>query len=98
MDALAERRIARLFACLLDHLHTAPDGSKHATLLRCARTIGGLKHVLPYSDPQLIELIVNALPETVRDWQLARRTALAGLQHGAQSPIQLADRPYGGRS
>jgi Bifunctional DNA primase/polymerase, N-terminal len=96
-DGLTQKRINGLFARLLGNLRSAPDGTKHATLLRVARTIGGLQHALPYSEDQIVCAILGALPDTVRDWNLARRTALDGLHRGAESPIQLAERPYGAR-
>jgi hypothetical protein len=79
---------------LLARLSAAPEGLKHHTLRAVARTIGGYRHLLaPYSNDQLIELLLDALPDTVADWKLARRTAAWALQKGKSEPLTLDERP-----
>jgi len=96
-DALIEvpgKRLQAFVDRILANVAKAPDGLKHDVLLRQARAIGGLMHMLDHSEDELVELVVSHLPGTVKDWAAARKTARDGLTHGARSPIQLGDRPY----
>ncbi len=78
---------------LLESLSASPDGEKHSTLLRIAKTVGGVQVAAGITDDDAVELLVGALPDTVADWQLARKTARGGLAYGRAEPIVLEDRP-----
>jgi hypothetical protein len=84
-DAYLERRLRALLA----NVSAAPDGAKHDVLRATARTIGGYAHLLPYSDAQLVEMLMQALPRTVEDRKLAERTAAWGLLKGRAEPFDL---------
>jgi hypothetical protein len=91
---ITDARINGLLRSLLARVSAAPEGAKHDTLRAIARTVGGYRHLLvPYSEEQLIELLLDALPDTVQDWQLARRTAEWGLAKGKSEPLTLDERP-----
>lgn len=91
-------RYERFAAKLLDRLSAAGEGTKHTTLLSCGRAIGGILAEIGWSTDYATHQLLNVLPNTgsnaVRDWTAADRTARAAIQHGAQNPIQLTDRPY----
>jgi hypothetical protein len=91
-DQITDKRLKGLIDKLLGNLRSAPEGSKHIRLLAIARTVGGYAHLLPYTEPELIDLLMAALPDSVADWTKARRTALDGFRHGVASPITLEER------
>jgi hypothetical protein len=90
---ITDARLDGLLRSLLARVSAAPEGSKHHTLRATARSLGGYATLLPYSDEQLIELLLDALPDTVADWKLARRTAEWALQKGRSEPLTLDERP-----
>ena len=93
---ITDQRLNGLVRALLDRVSRAPEGLKHDTLLRIARTLGGYQHLLDHTEAQLASMLLDALPDTVADWKNAEKTALDGLRHGAQSPLTLAERPPSG--
>ncbi len=51
-----------------------------------------------WSETQATDLLVRALPPTVKDWENAAKTIAWGLARGRERPIELEDRPeYGQR-
>jgi hypothetical protein len=90
---ISDKRLDGLLRSLLDRLSRAPEGAKHDTLLRIARTIGGYAHLLGQGDDQLVRLMLGALPGTVKEWKNAEKTARDGLRNGRASPLELEDRP-----
>jgi hypothetical protein len=90
---ISNARLDGLLRSLLTRLSHAPEGQKHETLLRIARTIGGYAHLLRMSDEQLVALMLAALPNTVIDWKNAEDTARDGLAYGRATPLDLEDRP-----
>ncbi len=90
---ITDERIHGLTEALLGHLRSAADGTKHHTLLRIARTLGGYLHLTNWSEAEAVEQLVLALPATVEDWEAARDTALDGLRDGQKRPLTLEDRP-----
>jgi hypothetical protein len=89
---ISDARLDGLLRSLLQRLTNAPEGQKHETLLRIARTIGGYAHLFDLSDDQFVRLMLCALPTTVVDWKGAEKTARDGLRHGRESPLALEDR------
>jgi hypothetical protein len=89
---ITDKRLAGLVHSLLTRVSGAAEGAKHNTLRSIARTLGGYAHLLGQSDEQLIGLLINALPATVGDWNLARRTAAWAIAEGRKRPIELMER------
>jgi hypothetical protein len=89
---LTDQRLDGLLRSLLARLSNAPEGAKHDTLLRIARTIGGYAHLLGESDDRLVRLMLGALPGTVKDWRNAEQTARDGLRYGQAAPLDLEER------
>ena len=96
LSKITDKRLDGLLRSLLARVSEAPEGLKHDTLLRLARTLGGYQYLLGYTEAQLVGLLLNALPVTVIDWKNAQKTALDGLRHGALAPLPLEERPYRG--
>jgi hypothetical protein len=92
-ENITDARVRGLVDSLLHNLRTAQDGEKHHTLLRISRTVGGYLNIIGWSETEALEHLVAALPDTVQDWALARRTAADGLRMGIAAPLDLADRP-----
>jgi hypothetical protein len=91
---ITDGRLDGLLRSLLARVSAAPEGQKHDVLRAISRTVGGYAHLLlPHTDAQLTELLLDALPDTVLDWKLARRTAEWGLQKGRSEPLTLDERP-----
>jgi hypothetical protein len=93
---ITDARLDGLLRSLLARVSAAPEGQKHDVLRAISRTVGGYYANLLeryYSDEQLIELLLDALPDTVQDWKLARRTAVWALQKGRSEPLTLDERP-----
>jgi hypothetical protein len=67
---------------LLANLRIAAEGTEHDVLLKNARALGGIIDAAGVSREQAVELLLKALPETVKDRENARQTALAGLRDG----------------
>jgi hypothetical protein len=93
---LLDRRYQGFILKLLDNVRAAPEGAKHDVLLRQARTLGGVMHAAGITENDAVGHLLAALPNTVRNWQGAAKTALDGLRHGALRPIDLEDRPRPG--
>lgn len=90
-------RYGAFIASLLDQVRQAPEGGKHYTLLRIGRTIGGALAAAGMSKADAVTLLIDALPDTVLDWEAAKATAEWALTKGQADPIQLEDRPWGSR-
>lgn len=95
-EPIADRRAAAYIDTLLYRLSRAPDGAKHGTLIRVGRALGGIAEAAGINDAEAVERLVAALPETVRDWAAARKTAAWAVSKGRENPIHLVDRPAGG--
>jgi uncharacterized protein (DUF927 family) len=81
---------------LLDHVRGAPDQTKHHTLFRIGRTVGGYlagyPDAFPWTAEQAAVELVSALPASVKDWNAARKTACDAIRVGMQAPLFLEDR------
>jgi Virulence-associated protein E len=90
-DQLA-RRYHGFIAKLLDNVRNARDGEKHFTLLNNARSLGGVMDAAGITESDAVAWLLDALPESVKDWNNARQTARDGLRDGRVNPLELEDR------
>jgi putative DNA primase/helicase len=88
---------ARLEAWRLTMLGTlrqdAVDGHKHFALRSAALALGGIQAAVGFNDAQAVQWLMDALPDSVENWDKAKETAAWGLQEGRGKPIELEDRP-----
>jgi hypothetical protein len=63
-------------------VRTAPEGTKHETLRKAARLVGGIQYQAGWPDTDVTRWLLDALPPTVLDWRSAVRTVEWGLQAG----------------
>ncbi|MGC1411231.1 MAG: bifunctional DNA primase/polymerase [Acetobacteraceae bacterium] len=96
---LSSMRALGFILTRLDAVREAPEGSRHATLLRSARAIGGLSAQAGIGRSALRQMLFDALKynrsrDTIRDWNAARRTIDCGLDDGIANPLRLNERPY----
>jgi hypothetical protein len=87
-------RIGAYVEAVLARVRAAPDGAKHYRLRNAALILGGLQPQLRYSDTQITELLIDALPRSVRDWHAARKTIAWGVEHGRERPLRLEERRH----
>jgi hypothetical protein len=92
-EAITDKRINGKIASLLANISNAPDGSKHRILFDMGRTLGGYLHLTNWTTEQAEAELVAALPASVKDWNLARRTARDAIRIGMTAPLMLEDRP-----
>jgi hypothetical protein len=78
---------------VLDTVRTATEGQKHSRLRNAALALGGIQDEAGFSDPEAVDWLMDALPNTVADWKAAKKTATWGLAAGRDEPIKLEDRP-----
>jgi hypothetical protein len=83
-EDITDKRVRGLVEALLDTVRRARDGEKHHTLLRQGRTLGGYLHIIGWSADQAVQALINALPDSVEDWEAARQTA----EHSVGSACQ----------
>ncbi len=88
-----ERRYRGFVNSLLANIRAAPEGQKHDTLRDNARSLGGIMDKAGISEVNAVDWLIKALPDGVKDWDNAQRTALDGLRHGRAEPIELEERP-----
>jgi hypothetical protein len=89
---VSSKRLDAFVQSILDRVRDAPDGEKHDRLRRAGFVLGGLCDQIGFSDAHAAELLLDALPDSVQDWDNATRTALWALGEGRKTPIQLEDR------
>jgi Bifunctional DNA primase/polymerase, N-terminal len=100
LSKVTSKRVEGKLRSLLRHISNAPKGKVHDTLLRISRVVGGYGWLLPYSETELLGLLLKALPaDDNPDPVNEKKTALAGLTRGYDEPLpwDLPDRPYEGR-
>ena len=95
--AITDKRVNGKIELLLENIRNAPDQQKHFTLWDNALAIGGYLHLTDWSNENAVEKCIAALPPTVKDWNLARRTASQAVDEGRKKPLTLEDRPGYGR-
>jgi hypothetical protein len=79
---------------VLKTVSQAAEGQKHTRLRNAGRALGGIQEEAGFSDAEAIEWLIDALPDTVLDWENAKKTAEWALASGREDPIKLEDRPY----
>jgi hypothetical protein len=89
----SDKRYQGYVRSLLANVSNAPDGAKHDTLLKNARALGGIIAAAGISEAEAQQMLMDALPATVEDWENAAKTAADGLRHGMTEPMDLEDRP-----
>jgi hypothetical protein len=92
---VSEKRLEAWIRSILAGLKQAAqtDGQKHKSLRNFAITLGGGQLRAGFSDDQGVQWLLDQLPDTVEDWELAARTARDGLAYGRNRPIDFPDRP-----
>ncbi len=90
---VSSKRLNRFIEIALDKVRAAPDGAKHFTLRNQAILLGGLQHLAGFSDGEAIRWLLDALPDSVQDMQVAEDTARWGVENGRRRPVELDDRP-----
>jgi hypothetical protein len=98
-EHVSDKRWDGYLRTLLDSLRRqAVDGKKYAQLWAHAVWLGGCHEAMGLSNKQALSMLLDCLPDSVEDWDQARRTAGEGLNAGRQKPITLEDRPYKGHA
>ena len=90
---ISSRRMEALVQVSLRAVRGAADGQKHFTLRNHALRLGGLLHLGGFSRGDAIEWLIEALPASVASREAARKTAEWGVDHGADTPLELTDSP-----
>jgi AAA domain len=92
-EQITDKRIRGFVESLLDKVRNAQDGAKYFILRDISFTIGGYLHLLGWTVDQTASTLVDALPDTVKDWTHARETARKAIQAGKEKPLDLEERP-----
>lgn len=71
---------------------SAPEGQKHERLRQAARLLGGVAERAGFTDAEAAGWLVASLPDTVKDWSGAQKTALWAVGKGRQAPLDLGAR------
>ena len=90
---VASKRLDRFIEVALGKVRAAPDGAKHFTLRNQAILLGGLQHLVGFSDGEAVRWLLDALPDGVKDMRAAEDTARWGVEAGKSRPVELEDRP-----
>ncbi len=91
-------RLEGLRASILANVQRAGDGQKHLQLRNAALALGGIAEQAGFSDAEAVDWLLTALPDGVKDWEIARQTAAWGVAAGRDAPLPpLEDRPRGTR-
>lgn len=89
---LDSKRLDGFVRSVLDRVSRAPEGGKHFVLRNAALSLGGIQEAAGLSDQRAGEMLLAALPQTVKDWKGAAKTIAWGLERGRGKPIELEDR------
>jgi Bifunctional DNA primase/polymerase, N-terminal. len=89
--AASPKRLTALLAWGADRVRRAPVGTRHDTLLRVARLMGGYLH-LGLEEAQALHALVEAALEAGLPHEEAIRTARWGLEVGKVNPLPLPER------
>jgi predicted P-loop ATPase len=90
---VSDERFEKWIVSILRNVAAAREGEKHWILLKSATILGGMQAEAGFTDTAIWERLREALPDTVDDWESAKKTALDGLQRGRAKPTSLEDRP-----
>ncbi len=91
--AVTSRRIEGFVDWLRNRVGAAAEGAKHVVLRDTALLLGGIIDQTTIGEAEAVDLLISALPSTVRDWEGARQTARWAIEQGRQRPFELPDRP-----
>lgn len=86
---VSAERVQEMIDRALARVSSAAEGQKHFTLRNMALLLGGIQHDAGFTDGEAVEWLIDALPNTVRDWRAAKTTAAWGLVNGRANPIDL---------
>jgi|tagenome__1003787_1003787.scaffolds.fasta_scaffold20988300_7 hypothetical protein len=92
-EDISDKRIRGLVESLLSHVRNAKDGEKYTTLRDISYTVGGYLHVIGWTVDEAVSTLVDSLPNSVADWEHARKTARKGVEDGREKPLVLEERP-----
>jgi putative DNA primase/helicase len=95
-EDITDKRIRGLVESLLDHVRHAGEREKYYTLRDIGYTFGGYLHLIGWTVEQAVTALIEALPNTVQDWEAARTTARKAVQAGKEKPLDLENRPNPG--
>jgi Bifunctional DNA primase/polymerase, N-terminal len=88
-------RYRRFAEKLLENVLNATDGQKHDTLLRTARTLGGIIAAAGVTAVEAHGWLMAALPQSsTLNIDVKIKTAWAGLKCGMAEPFDLEERPW----
>ena len=87
-------RYQRYVEKLLENVSSAPEGRKHDVLRNTALALGGILAAAGISHADAHAMLIQALPDSVVDWENAKRTAEWGLKEGEGKPWEIPDRPH----
>lgn len=80
--------VDRIITRAINRVSNAGEGRKHYELRNASLLIGGVLANSNLSESAAVGLLLAALPDTVKDWENARVTALWGLHEGSKRPIE----------
>lgn len=86
-------RLEGLKKSILSRVTGAKDGEKHTALRNAALSLGGIIQAAGISRSDAVEMLIEALPDSVEDWDNAKKTAEWGVVKGQERPLELEDRP-----
>jgi putative DNA primase/helicase len=92
-DKISDARLEGLKKSILGRVSSAADGQKHYQLRNAALSLGGIIDKAGISVSSAVQMLVDALPGNVADWDNAKKTALWGVERGQAKPLELPDRP-----
>jgi hypothetical protein len=85
----SDKRLEGYRRTILATLTKAAEGQKHLRLRNAGRALGGIQAEAGFSDAEAIGWLIAALPDTVVNWDNARKTAEWALASGRDEPIKL---------
>jgi hypothetical protein len=85
---LTDRDLARIRTTAIDRVRSAADGQRHYRLRASARLLGGVQHSAGFSDTDVIEWLLAAVPGQNTNPNADARTVLWGLESGRAMPIE----------
>jgi len=89
---VSSRRLDGFIRSVCGRVAGAGEGAKHYALRNAALSLGGIQAAAGLSEKEATDLLLAALPRTVKDWKNAGHTIAWGLAHGRNRPIELEDR------
>jgi predicted P-loop ATPase len=98
-EPVSDKRWQGYLTTILDSLRgQAVDGQKHTQLWNHAVWLGGVYEQMGITSKTALDLLLGCLPDSVENWNAARKTAGEGLMAGRKRPITLENREFqGGR-